>query len=67
MLALESVGHLSDDPGGKAFDDRGLADTRGRRSAPGCSGAAAQDLHHPFDLTLPADHGVGLVLPWRTG
>ena len=63
LLALDGLRHVTcDDLLGETLDDGGLADARLTDEDRIVLRAARQDLHHPLDLPLPADHRVELSL-----
>ena len=63
-LVLERLGHVAaDDPLGEALDDGGLADARLADQDRVVLGPAAEDLDHPADLLVAADHRVELAGP----
>ncbi len=62
LLFLERVGNIpGDDPLGESFNDRGFADSRLPDQHRVVFGAPRQDLHHPADLIVPADHRIELA------
>ena len=66
LLELGRYIHL-DDPPRDSLGDRRLADARLADEAGIVLGAACQDLEHPLDLLLPADHRIDLPLPRHLG
>jgi hypothetical protein len=60
-------GTAVDDHLGEAFDDRGLADARLHRAAPGCSSVRRQRIWMTFDSFLAADDRVELLLLGQFG
>ena len=63
-LVAERLGHVApDDPLGEALDDRRLADARLADQDRVVLGPPAQDLDHPPDLVVAADHRVELARP----
>ena len=64
LLVPQLEGHLARrDALRQPLGDGGLAHARLTDQAGVVLLAAVQDLHHPLDLLLPADHGVQLALP----
>ena len=67
-LLLQSLGHvLGDDAPGEALHDGGLADAGFADQHRVVLGAAGEDLHHPPDLLVPADHRVELAVRRQPG
>jgi hypothetical protein len=67
-LVAQALGHIAlDDALREALDDRGLADARLADEDRVVLGAPGQDLHHPADLGVTADHRVELSLPGTGG
>jgi hypothetical protein len=63
-LLAQPLGDVAaQDPLGQPLDDGGLADARVADEDRVVLGFAAQDLDHPADLGVPADHRVQLVGP----
>ena len=61
-LVAQPLGHVAaDDPLGQALDDGGLADPRVADQDRVVLGLAGQDLDHPADLGVAADHRVELA------
>ncbi len=67
-LAAQRFGHVTgDDPLGKSFDHRGLADARLADQHRVVLGSPGQDLDHPADLRIPADDRVQRAVPGQLG